>query len=207
MLSEPVIVVDDHPIFRSGLSSLIRNHLNCEVQEADNIDDALKMARRGLQKPKLIVLDLFYSRNSIQRMLPAIRSEFARTALVVVSMVEDPATIQAVMSCGVNGFVNKAIPPEIIVEAIAAVLAGDVVVKLPECAAQDSRSCRPLSDRQLEMLRFISDGKTNKEIALELRISPFTVRVHVSALFRALGVNSRAAAVAKGVSERLITPG
>ena len=200
-----VIVADDHPVFRSGICTLVRQlAADAEIVEAADYETALANARTSLEQPALFVLDLFFSRRSIQAELPALRREFPRSAIVVVSMAEDPATVHAVMACGVNGFVNKAIPPSAMIENFAAVLAGDVVTAVPRGAGADH--ARSLSDRQLQMLKHIADGRSNKEIAQAVGISPFTVRIHVSALFRALDVNSRAAAVTKAVSEGILAP-
>lgn len=207
MPNETIIVADDHPLFRDGLCALIRNRLpSAEIHQAECLDGALALARAAKTPPSLLILDLFFSRASILSQLAAVRLEFPRSAIIVVSMAEDPATVHAIMSTGVNGFVNKALPPPSVLEAIASVQAGNVIVMTPSDINGATRPGISLSDRQLEMLRFIAEGKGNKEIAQALRISPFTVRIHVSALFRSLGVNARAAAVAKGVSEGLLSP-
>lgn len=149
----------------------------------------------------MFVLDLFFSKHSILATLPALRKEFGRSAIVVVSMTDDPTTVNSVIACGVNGFINKAVSPDAMVEGIEAVRAGDLVVLLPENTQLPTFH---LSERQFAIFQLIAQGKTNKEIALELGISPFTVRIHVSALFRALGVASRAAAVSQGVARGLL---
>lgn len=207
MPRETVVVADDHPVFRDGLSSLIKKQVpTADVLQAESLEGALALARAAARPPSMIVLDLYFSRESILPRLQSVRQDFQRSALVVVSMAEDAGTIQAVMASGVNGFVNKGVPPEAIADAIAMVRAGDIAIKVPAGVADDGRAAVSLSERQLQMLRFIAMGKSNKEIAHALSISPFTVRIHVSALFRALGVASRAAAVAKGISEGLVAP-
>lgn len=116
-------------------------------------------------------------------------------------MVDDPAIVEQVMATGVEGFIGKSIAADEIGAAILAIRNGEVLVRyapsglLPnlggECAVEQ------LTHRQQEVLRLIAQGKTNKEIAKALNISPFTVRIHVSSLLKLLGVSSRTAAAVK----------
>jgi DNA-binding NarL/FixJ family response regulator len=203
--SDTIIVADDHPVFRDGLCTLIRHMLpDAHVQCTDSYEDALAIARAATPPPAMLILDLLFARRSIKADLPALRREFNRASIVVVSMVDDKATVDALMAQGINGFINKSVPPQEITAAIAAVRNGELVVQVPQHAGVPGADNGGLSDRQLEVLRHLAEGKTNKEIAIALSLSPFTVRIHVSALFRSLGVSTRAAAVAKGISDGLI---
>lgn len=202
MRAETIIVADDHPVFRDGLTALLKRMLpTATIVATETFEDALALARLQPAPPTMFILDLFFARRSIKDSLPTLRREFASSSIVVVSMADDKITIDDVISCGVNGFINKAVHPEALTAALAAVRDGDVVTTLPECDYDFSPS---LTDRQSEVLRLIAEGKSNKEIAIVLGISPFTVRIHVSALFRTLGVTTRAAAVSRAISDGLL---
>ncbi|MCU9948299.1 LuxR C-terminal-related transcriptional regulator [Pseudomonas sp. PDM13] len=195
--SERIIVADDHPVFRDGLRRIVQRVLpTVQVEEAGSMEEVLALANEGAA-PSMFILDLLFPGQSVEA-IGALRQAFKRSSIVIVSMVDSQKAVDEVMAAGADGFIGKAIAPDEVGEALLAIREGDFVVRFGETGllAHDAELPQ-LTPRQQDVLRLIANGMSNKEIARELDISPFTVRIHVSSLLRTLGVNTRAAAAAK----------
>ncbi|WP_288142424.1 response regulator transcription factor [Mesorhizobium sp.] len=205
MHQERIILADDHPVFRKGLRLLIQRIApGAETIEANSIPELLSLARTG-QAPTTFIIDMMFSDVSIEPRLATLREEFQRASIIIVSMIEDPEVADRIMSYGVDGFISKSVAPSELLAAIAAIRDGDLVVKLESSGAPvASPPVTGLTQRQYDVLQLLAKGKSNKEIAAELNISPFTVRVHVSSLLKVLGVTSRTAAAAKAAGDLLL---
>ena len=191
-----IIIADDHPMFREGMLRTVQRLLpEAEVQEAGDLDTVHALISDGGDIDTLI-LDLRFPGLTCMSQLAELRQQLRRTTLIVVSMVDDPALIDQVMAVGADGFIGKNIAPEEIGQALLAIREGEVLVKFAPSGLLPLDT-HTLTARQQDVLRLIAQGKTNKEIAKALDISPFTVRIHVSSLLRVLGVSSRAAAAVK----------
>lgn len=168
-----------------------------ELLEAGTMEEVMSLANAGTA-PDIFVLDLLFPGMNAPETLPQLRQQFPTSSLVVVSMLDDDPTIRRVSGLGIDGYVAKSIPAGEMVEAIQRVSDGEFVIARPRgndrqsLVRPDSAAIMTLTSRQREILALIGEGSSNKTIGRQLNLSPFTVRNHVSLLFRVLGVATRA---------------
>ncbi|WP_417832281.1 LuxR C-terminal-related transcriptional regulator [Terasakiella sp.] len=191
-----VLIADDHPMFRSGICGLIERAF--DGVQCTQVGEGTALMKALEQPYDLAILDLFLPNFDYKKDLPDIRQSCPLVPLVIVSMLDRKGDIQQIMDMGVNGFVSKSLDPQDISAHIQDVWAGERVLAMGEFLidvdTEERKILSNLPPRQREVLDLLSQGMSNKEIARVLDLSPFTVRSHISALMRALNVNSRTAA-------------
>ncbi|SSB96106.1 DNA-binding response regulator, NarL/FixJ family, contains REC and HTH domains [Pseudomonas sp. 43mfcvi1.1] len=193
-------MADEHPLFREGMMVLLERLIpDAMIEQAGNLEEVRTLATNGQPLDTLILEIRLPGLGSVSE-LAQLRQELKHTSMIVVSTLDDGDIIDRVMATGVDGFVGKSLSPDQVGKAIDDIRRGEVLVRyepsdpLPLGSNDDMSK---LTSRQREVWKLIAEGKTNKEIAAALEISPFTVRIHVSSLIRALNVPNRAVAAAR----------
>ncbi len=180
----------------------------CRVSEAGSLSAArVALAAEDID---LLLLDLTMPGMDGVLGLSGLRADFPAVPILVVSAIEDGATIRQVLEFGASGFLPKSAPVGAIGEAVRAVLAGDLwlpsSIEKPPAAPDTDIAARvaELTPQQRRVLDLLSEGKFNKQIAFELQVTEATIKAHLSQIFRKLGVHSRTQAVI--VARRLNPP-
>jgi len=206
-MSEPIRVVlaDDHAVVRKGIRDFIEEAGDIVVvAEAADGDAALEAIRS--ERPDVAVLDIQMPHRTGIEVTRAVRDERLPVGVLVLTAYDDDPYVQAVLEAGANGYVLKNASSEEIVQAVHTVYEGQMALD-PSIASKivarwmsagqappQPPEPRP-SPREMDVLRLVARGMTNKAIAAQLKISERTVQGHIASLFSKLGVNSRTEAV------------
>lgn len=193
-MSERIIIADDHPLFRTALSHAVgKVWPDAEVVEANSAAAARLELERGGDG---LLLDLHMEDSSGLSVLMDLRQDFPALPIVIVSASEEPRVYAAASQLGAAAFIPKSASLEQMRDALAAVKEGDNWFPDTEEAADDDLAAiASLTPAQRRILRQMKAGLLNKQIAHELDISEATVKAHITAIFRKLGVVSRTQAV------------
>jgi DNA-binding NarL/FixJ family response regulator len=194
-----VLVADDHAIFRQGLRVVLGDlDPAVEILEAADFGEALAIAR-DVQDLSLLLADLRMPQMDGFEGLKALRRVVPRAPIMVLSASEEAADLFGALESGASGYLPKSAPAPVILAALRLVLAGGVYVPrelvsggrpLPQTLAGSGRA-GVLTPRQHEVLALIADGHSNKEIAHRIGTSEGTVKAHITAIMRVLGVRNR----------------
>ena len=198
-----LLTIDDHALFRQGLKFLLMDLQNdLECIEAESLAGALALDDK--ESVEFILLDYHLRDSKGEESLEKISGVFENAVIVVLSGEENPQLIRNIIDRGAAGFIPKSSTQDILIAALKLILAGGVYIPAVAVNASPAspattevleEGISSLSKRQLEVLRRAVQGKSNKVIARELFIAEGTVKAHLSAAFRALGVSNRTEAV------------
>ncbi len=205
-----ILIADDHPLFREAISSVIASGFqNSTIIETDDLDSAVEITREN-DDLDLILLDLNMPGMHGLNGLITLCNEAPSIPVVIVSAEEDKQVVLQAITYGAIGFITKSSPRAQMTEAIQQILNGNVY--LPSDIIRTSNEGRQrrsrnddnpispellnsLTRRQLLVLERMSKGESNKQIAYNLNIAETTVKAHVSAILRKLGVHNRVQAI------------
>ena len=204
-----VVLADDHAVVRKGLRLLVEAEDGLRVvAEAGNVPDALRMARA--HRPNVLVLDLNMPGGSSLEAIPTIREQASMTAIVVLTMQNDPSFARQALQAGALGFVLKEAADDELLGAIKLAAEGETYLnprlgaRLAAQPAQPSGPPDDLSERELEVLKLIALGHTNAEVAGQLYLSVRTVESHRAHIQQKTRLSSRAELVRYALEHQLI---
>jgi Response regulator containing a CheY-like receiver domain and an HTH DNA-binding domain len=200
-----ILIVDDHPVVRAGLTSMLGTQAELEViGSASSGEEALEIIHRSA--PDVILLDLrMPGLNGIDMLLAAKKSGSPSRAIILTSYETDEDIYRAVQA-GAQGYLLKDTPLKVMLEAIRTVNGGKRYIPRQIAQRLAERMMRTeLTARELEILKMLAKGPTNKQIGHALGISDYTVRNHVNSIIEKLEVSDRTEAATTAIQRGIIT--
>ncbi|MFH1639971.1 MAG: response regulator transcription factor [Chloroflexota bacterium] len=209
-----ILVVDDHPVFRRGLISVLEGWPDFDiVGQASHITEAITMAEE--LQPAMVIMDIRMTDGSGVEAIAAIQEVSTGVKILILTVSDEDSDLVAAMKEGARGYILKSVELDGLVSAIRVVAAGDIIIT-PVMAARLMSDLRQgiryraekglgdLSNRERQVMHLVAQGASNKEIAAELSVSENTVKVHLRAILEKLHVRNRAQAAAKATGSGLL---
>ncbi|MEV4620170.1 response regulator transcription factor [Asanoa sp. NPDC049573] len=205
-----LLVVDDHPIVRDGLSGMFARDPDFEVLgQAGDGAEAVRLARA--LRPDVILMDLRMPGTDGVTAIGELARHGVESKVLVLTTYDTDSYVVPAIEAGATGYLLKDAPRDELLRAVRAAARGEAVLA-PSVASRLMHQVRqpgagPLSERELQVLTLVADGRNNREAAATLFISEATVKTHLLNIYAKLGVSDRAAAVAEAFHRGLLTPG
>jgi DNA-binding NarL/FixJ family response regulator len=199
-----ILTVDDHPLLRKGIAALVNGEPDLKlVAEASNGNEAIDAFRS--HRPDVTLMDLQMPEVDGIDAIDRIRREFPEARIIVLTTYSGDTQVLRALKAGARGYILKGHVHKELLDAIRAVHAGQKRIP-PEIAAQlaDHAADDALTEREIDVLRLIGAGNSNKQIADQLSIGEATVKSHVSNILSKLGANDRAHSVTIGLKRGII---
>jgi DNA-binding NarL/FixJ family response regulator len=204
-MSEPVriLIVDDHPALRMGLAAMLVGQTDFQVVgEAGNAAEALDACAK--LAPDIVLMDLRIPGGGVETTL-VIRQRWVKTKVLVVTAYDTDEDIFRAMQAGASGYLVKGLTCDELIQAIERIRRGEKVLPPPIASRFRERFARKdLSGRELEVLRLIVAGSSNKEIARDLGIGEESVKSYLKSLFHKLGVADRTQAAIEAIRHGIV---
>ena len=205
-----VMLVDDHNVVRSGLATFLRAYDDLElVGEAKNGLEALDLCHKT--KPDVILMDLMMPEMDGIAATRAILTDYPEIKIIAMTSFEEEELVQGVLAAGAISYLLKNVSSDELAKAIRDAASGKSTLS-PEAARVLVQATRPtkqplfdLTEREMEVLNLVVQGKNNQQIADELVISLATVKAHISSILSKLQVSSRAEATAYAIKHKIVS--
>jgi len=211
-MSIKLLIADDHTLIRDGLQKIIHMDENITLAgEASHGEEAVNLALK--EKPDVILMDINMPGVNGIEATKQIKEKLPDTAVVILTIHEDREYILELLSTGVSGYLLKDISADELLDVINKVAAGETIIdqrmggKLMEEWNQQNQALeikQQLTERELEVLKEIVRGESNRSIAEKLFISEKTVKNHTTSIFRKLDVHDRTQAVLHAIKHKLV---
>lgn len=198
------LIADDHPLFREALKAALQpRFVDTHFVESDSLSSTLATIK---EHPELAMILLDLNMPGCENFYGVIRvcEDYPNIPVVVISASDSASTISKAMGYGAKGFVSKVAAVDTISEAIQTVLTGetwvpedlkDKINTISEDNKDVAAKVAELTPKQFQVLKYLQAGQLNKQIAYELNVTEATIKAHISAIFKKLGVNTRTQAV------------
>lgn len=192
-----ILVVDDHSLFREGLVYVL-NRLEGDITiiEASNYDQAITHLK-NIPDLDLALCDLSMPDKDGFTLIKYCRKYFPLVSVVVLSASKEQSDLNKALDNGVLGFIPKESTSEVMLSALRLIMAGEIYIpaSMTQHSKNNQNTLEPLTPRQQEVVNMMMKGFSNKKIALEIGIAEATIKMHVTAIFKRLGVSNRTEAV------------
>jgi NarL family two-component system response regulator LiaR len=211
-----ILLADDHPLLREALSQVFSSEKDMEiVGEANNGEEAVNMTSQ--LKPDILVMDIMMPKFDGLEASRQIKKVAPNTAILILTAYDDDNYVLGLLEAGAAGYLMKSARGQDLVEAVRAIRAGESVLHpmiiekllkqamIKPAGPVDRKIKELLSDREMEMLKLLATGMSNKEIADKLYLSLRTVKAHMSNIFTKMSVASRSEALVEALRKGLIT--
>ena len=211
-----ILIADDHPLLREALCQVFSNQKDMEiVGEANNGEEAINLTSQ--LKPDILVMDIMMPKLDGLEASRQIKKIAPNTAILILTAYDDDNYVLGLLEAGATGYLLKSARGQDLVEAVRAIKAGESVLHpkiierlLKQALAKpvegtDRKIKDILSDREMEMLKLLATGMSNKEIAERLCLSLRTVKAHMSNIFTKMNVASRSEALVDALRKGLLT--
>ena len=198
-----IMLVEDHILMRIGLVSATR--IEPDMTVVAEVDDGRKAVENFRKhKPDVILLDLRLPGMDGLQVIKALRQESPDVRIVVLSSYGGGDDVTRAIQAGASGYVLKSMPLQQVLEAVRVVHLGGQYIPREIASRLSQRLHSEMSARELEVLRLISQGRSNKEIATELKIVEGTVKAHLTNIFAKLGAADRTQAITMAMRRQII---